>query len=125
MRVYLRLAFLVFFIAVGIYFISKQLTGIRASEEGLINQTNNAETTLKVLTEHCGKCHQSSLSTAVPKALEIFDLDKKPWHISVSDKHLESISKRINTKSGVFESDRTAVLEFITEVRKRNNKTND
>jgi hypothetical protein len=117
MKFYLRLAFLVLFIAFGIYFASERLTGIKASEEDLI-QKNNAETTLRVLKENCGKCHQSTLSTAVPKALEIFDLDKKSWHSSVAEKYLESISKRISANSKISEADRTAVQEFIAHLRK-------
>ena len=126
MKFYLHLAFLVFFLVFGIYLVSERLIGIKASEAGAsIKQTNNAEITLRVMTEHCGKCHQSSLPTANPKALEIFDLDKTPWYSTVSDKHLESISKRLSTKSGVSDSERKAILDFIASIRKDSGTAND
>ena len=47
-----------------------------------------------------------------------FDLDKKDWTKSFTDKHLESLSQRISTKSGISDSDRAATLDFIACVRK-------
>jgi hypothetical protein len=119
-RFYLRLIILSCFFVLGIYFVAGRLTDIRVAGEvsTIKKQTNNAETALKVLTQNCGQCHQSTLPTANPKALEIFDLDKKDWYKSVSDKHLESISKRIGTKSGISETERTATQDFIARVRK-------
>lgn len=129
MRFYIRLLILAFCLALGIYFVSGRLTNTRAYEEDsfvadappdikINSQTNNAETTIKVLADNCGKCHQSTLPTANPKALAIFDLDKKPWYTSVTDNHLEGISRRIGTKSGISDSDRAAVLDFIACIRK-------
>ncbi|NNE99565.1 MAG: hypothetical protein HKN25_11150 [Pyrinomonadaceae bacterium] len=79
--------------------------------------TKNSETAIAALKQNCGTCHRSTLSTAKPKALAIFDLDKRPWHESVTDKHLKGISGRIKTKSGLSDLERTATLEFISCVR--------
>jgi len=133
MKFYLSLAFVAFFLAFGIYFVSGRLRSNSVSGEGFFissiqqdkkekAQSSNAEITKRVLTENCGQCHQSSRTTANPKALAIFDLDKNPWYTPVSDKHLEGISRRISSKSGVSDSDRTAVQEFIKSIRKGNSK---
>lgn len=79
MRFDLRLVILICFLVLGLCFALGRLTGIKTSEK---NQTEEmkpgkAETALKVLTENCGKCHQSTLLTAKSEALAIFDLDKK------------------------------------------------
>lgn len=135
MRFYIRWLLVVFGVAFGIYFVAGRLTGSRASEGSFFIsfvphdieievQTSKAEITLRVLTENCGKCHQSTRPTADSKALAIFDLDKKNWHASVSDKHLESISRRIS-KSGISDSDRAAVQDFIACIRKGGCQEND
>lgn len=136
MKFYLSWLILAFFLVLGIYFVSGRLTNIRASGQGSFilfvrqnieerAQTNNAEITIRVLAENCGKCHRSTLPTADSKALAIFDLDKTPWYASVSDKHLESISRRIGAKSGVSDSERAAILDFIACLRKDGCKDND
>ncbi len=129
MKFYLRLFILTFFTALGVNFVVGQLPGYRAVGEGFFIafvrpvidesiQTSNAEITIKVLTENCGNCHKSTLPTANPKALAIFDLDKYPWYESVTDQHLENISRRISTKSGISDSDRATILDFIACIRK-------
>lgn len=130
MKFYIRLLILILFLALGIYFVPGWLTGIGTHGEDFLTSTlqrenvensrtaDKAEKTLTVLKENCGKCHQSTLPTAKPKALAIFDLDKKLWHESVSEKHLESISERIGKKSEISSSDRTTVQEFLACIRK-------
>ncbi len=76
-------------------------------------QTIESGTALTVLKQNCGSCHQSTLKTAKPKALEIFDLDKESWHETVKDKHLEGIASRIGKSKGLSEADRKATLDFI------------
>lgn len=133
MKLCIRLFIVAFFVVPGIYFVAGRLTDIQASGKNFFTSTSrvnpkentptgHAETTLRVLTANCGQCHQSTLPTANPKALVIFDLDKKPWYTSVSDKHLESISRRISTKGGLSDTDRAAILEFIACIRKGNCK---
>ena len=130
MRFYLRLAFLICFLVLGISLMVGWLNTSRASGERSFISTKDtesgqAERALKVLTENCGKCHQSSLPTANSKALAVFDLDKKPWYPSVNDHHLESMVQRIRTKSGIPEADRTATVEFINCIRQGNCRHKD
>lgn len=125
-----RLFILFVFSALGIYFVWAGLTGIGASGEDLLISTfrrsipedkktaENRAATLRILKANCGKCHQSSRPTAKPGALAIFDLDQKPWHRSVSDEHLEKISRSIGKRKGLSEADRAAVRNFIERIRK-------
>lgn len=139
MKFYLSWLVLAFFLALGSYFASGRLSSTGASGEVAFlaffayvrqdiledEQTQKAEITLRVLTENCGKCHRSTLPTAESKALAIFDLDQKPWHTSVSDRHLEGISRRISIKSGISDADRAAVLDFIAGLRQEGRNEND
>ena len=122
MKFYSRLIVLICFLVLGISLASGWVTGftVFGGGSGETKQVKNAETALKVLTQNCGQCHQSTLPTANSKALAIFDLDKKDWYKAVTDKHLESLSKRISTKSGISDADRTATLDFIASVRQGN-----
>ncbi|MEZ5429078.1 MAG: hypothetical protein R2747_22720 [Pyrinomonadaceae bacterium] len=126
MKFHVRLLILAFFLtSAGFYLTVGRSLDLPTPKESFLFplapreiKTDNAEITIKVLKEHCGQCHQSSLPTANPKALAIFDLDKTPWYGSVSDQRLESISRRIGKKSGISDSDRSATLEFIDCIRR-------
>lgn len=129
MKYYIHLLVLAFLLGLGVNFVSGRAMGIKALGAEFFSlfvrpeiventQTSNGETTIRVLTENCGNCHRSTLPTANPKALAIFDLDKNSWYESVTDQHLENISRRISTKRGLSDSDRAAILDFIACIRK-------
>ena len=52
-----------------------------------------------VLAEHCGECHEGHRSTAKPKALAIFDLDKPDWPSRFDEHKFSSALKRLAGKS--------------------------
>ncbi len=46
---------------------------------------------------HCGSCHQSTLPTAKPAALAIYDLDSPEWPTTLSRARLEGgFTRRLN-----------------------------
>jgi hypothetical protein len=47
---------------------------------------------------HCGSCHQSSLPTASPRALAVFDLDHDDWSAGLSARQLRSFLGRLDGK---------------------------
>jgi hypothetical protein len=51
-----------------------------------------------VLAEHCGACHESHRSTAVAKALAIFDLDQPDWPSRFNDHRFTAALNRLNSK---------------------------
>src|SRR5262245_25767911 len=52
-----------------------------------------------VLAEHCGECHEGHRSTAKPKALAVFDLDKPDWPSRFDEHKFASALKRLAGKS--------------------------
>lgn len=76
--------------------------------------SQSSEATRLVLVEHCGKCHQSTLSSHKPGALAIFDLDAmEDWHVKLTEDNLEGISGRTRNKS-ITDQERAAIREFLT-----------
>jgi mono/diheme cytochrome c family protein len=51
-----------------------------------------------VLAEHCGACHESHRSTAVAKALAIFDLDQPDWPSRFDDHRFDAALNRLTSK---------------------------
>jgi mono/diheme cytochrome c family protein len=51
--------------------------------------------TREAVRPHCGECHTSSLATAKPGALAIFDLDQPDWGAAMSREQLETFSRSI------------------------------
>ena len=96
MKYLLPMVVLAVFTVFGVY-LSLALIGVKEAK------SKNAETTLRVVKQKCGSCHQSTLPTAKEKALEAFDLDKTPWFATVSDKTLKGISSRIGKSSDLSE----------------------
>lgn len=41
---------------------------------------NPAGPALALVQQHCGKCHDGALASAVPGALAVFNLAEDPWH---------------------------------------------
>ncbi len=66
----------------------------------------------EIIRPTCSKCHDSSLSTAVPAALKIFDVTKDNWNETMSTKHLHSFKDRL---TGLNEDDRKIVENFVVE----------
>lgn len=42
----------------------------------------------------CGSCHTSSLATAKPGAVRVFDLAKEDWSVNMSAEQLQSFKRR-------------------------------
>lgn len=48
---------------------------------------------------HCGRCHQSSLPTANPAALAIYDLDRDDWATMLTPARLQhGFPRRLNAR---------------------------
>ena len=64
---------------------------------------------------HCGVCHQSTLPTAKPGALAIFDLDAPDWTATLKAEHLPGFLRRLNARLG--DSDQRTLRAFIASER--------
>jgi cytochrome c5 len=62
-----------------------------------------------VLAKNCGECHEGHRSTAVAKALAIFDLDRSDWPARFDNHRFEVALKRLSSKP---EADRAAFIAF-------------
>jgi cytochrome c5 len=62
-----------------------------------------------VLAKNCGECHEGHRSTAVAKALAIFDLDRPDWPARFDNHRFEAALKRFSSKP---EADRAAFIAF-------------
>ena len=71
----------------------------------------------EIIRPDCGKCHTSSLPTAKPKAVQVFDLDKPEWASTMSVHQLEKFGNRLN---GLSDTLKSKVMEFVgTEMARR------
>ena len=60
----------------------------------------------------CGSCHRSSLATAKPRALAVFDLEEKVWHRHMTDDQIRELARRARLSKEVDEWDRPIVDRF-------------
>lgn len=51
----------------------------------------------EIITPKCGSCHTSTLPTAKPKALKIFDLVRADWPSTMSARQLVAFNNRLNS----------------------------
>ncbi len=66
----------------------------------------------------CGSCHTSSLATAKPGAIRVFDLVKEDWAASMSAEQLQGFQRRAS--GSVDEEDVRKIDDFLgTELARR------
>jgi hypothetical protein len=53
-----------------------------------------AEKVRELAKPSCGACHRSSLPTAKPNAVAVFDLDRSEWYATMSDHQLDAFRQR-------------------------------
>ena len=81
-----------------------------------------------VLETHCGQCHISGYSTALPRALRVFDLLEPEWSSHMTDAQLRNVLFRLgepNAPTGqpndVTPAERSAYENFLdAELHERN-----
>ncbi len=61
----------------------------------------------------CGRCHQSTLPTADPKALAVFDLDQPAWSATMSRDQIESLGGRARGSTRLGPDEKDAVERFV------------
>lgn len=54
----------------------------------------------EVLDRNCGECHTSTLPTAIPRALRVYDLAQLDWSHRMSDGQLHDAEGRLREKVG-------------------------
>ena len=75
-----------------------------------------SEPTRTALAPHCGSCHRSDLATAVPGALEVFDLIQEPWYVIMSDEQLTALARR--ARAGPFtDAEKDMIDRFVACAR--------
>lgn len=58
------------------------------------------EAAREVLDRNCGECHTSTLPTALPRALRVYDLAQVDWSRRMSDAQLRDAEGRLRDKVG-------------------------
>ncbi len=56
-----------------------------------------------VLEAHCGECHIGSYPTALPRALEVYDLAEPEWARRMTDAQLSELAQRIGQGGAFFD----------------------
>lgn len=70
-----------------------------------------------IIRPDCGSCHTSTLPTAKPGAVKVFDLAREDWHARMSKDQLESFGRRLRK---LEEPARSTVKAFVErEIGKR------
>ena len=64
----------------------------------------------EVLVHHCGQCHRGDLPTAVPRALQVFDLTRRAWDERMLPPQYDALLTRVR-ESSAFGSDEVASIE--------------
>lgn len=67
----------------------------------------------EVLVQHCGSCHRSDLPTAVPMALQVFDLTRPVWSEHLVTPQYDGILTRVRGSSAVTTEEIAAVEAFV------------
>lgn len=60
----------------------------------------------------CGSCHRSTLATAQPRALAVFDLEERVWHRHMTDDQIRELARRARLVKEIDPWDRTTVDLF-------------
>jgi hypothetical protein len=60
----------------------------------------------------CGSCHRSSLATAKPRALAVFDLDETVWDRHMTDDQVREMARRARASKEIDALDRPTVDRF-------------
>ncbi len=63
----------------------------RADELGVLREASR-----ELLDRNCGECHTSTLPTALPRALRVYDLVELDWSRRMSDAQLRSADSRLH-----------------------------
>jgi hypothetical protein len=58
------------------------------------------EASREVLDRNCGECHTSTLPTALPRALRVYDLAQLDWSRRMTDTQLRDAEGRLRDKVG-------------------------
>lgn len=64
----------------------------------------------EVLVHHCGTCHRGELPTAVPRALQVFDLSRQAWDERMLPPQYDALLTRAR-ESSAFGADEVASIE--------------
>jgi hypothetical protein len=66
-----------------------------------------------LLLRPCGSCHRSSLATAKPRALAVFDLEERAWHRHMTDDQIRELARRARSSNEIDEWDRPIIERFV------------
>jgi hypothetical protein len=65
----------------------------------------------EIIRPDCGSCHTSSLATAKPGAIRVFDLAKEDWAAIMSAKQLQKFKQRLS--GGMDEAGKRKLIDFL------------
>ncbi len=78
-----------------------------------------SEGTRVALIQACGRCHQSTLASHKPRAVAIFDLDRREqWHDKLTEKNLEGLARRAKKNSAISEEKFALIEVFLSQKSK-------
>ena len=78
-----------------------------------------ADQAREIIRSSCGTCHTTSLPTANPKALAIYDLDQPDWGATMSRAQLDSFSQRVAGKAEWAGEPKATLDAYVEELRAR------
>ena len=65
-----------------------------------------------LLVTPCGSCHRSTLPTAKPRALAVFDLEEKVWYRHMTDDQIRELARRARLSKEIDPWDMPTVDSF-------------
>lgn len=66
-----------------------------------------------LLLQSCGSCHRSSLPTARPRALAVFDLDELDWQRRLTDEQVHELRRRARATKEIDAWDQPTLDRFV------------
>jgi uncharacterized membrane protein len=70
----------------------------------------------EIVQQRCGSCHDGSLQTAKPAALQVFDLREEDWTARMSD---DQVRKLLGRAKSLPADNQTSMAKFVKQVLKK------
>lgn len=78
----------------------------------VISSSNVSNDVREIIRPRCGSCHTSTLSTAKPGAVKIFDIAHEQWASTMTVAQLDKFKTRLNS---LPENERSKIAEFVQQ----------
>ncbi len=76
-----------------------------------------ADPALALVQQHCGKCHDGALASAVPGALAVFNLAEDPWQARMDARRWDQFLGRFRGMNQVSAEERAQIEAMVRGMR--------